>query len=155
MENLYKEILEQIKIKDIDYITIGNKEIDKKWFLKQAKRINYDSGFGGEVINLNLIIVLKDGSWLDRREYDGSEWFELNKCSKKKTKVSKPDLGLLFNNNHSCPHNETIIDKTSISERPFASEKYSIWLEKNGKIIIEQHEWDNGNYKKEHKKLTN
>jgi len=155
MNNLYREILEQIKIKDIDYILIDNKEIDKSWFLKQAKRIDYDSGFGGEVINQDLVIVLKDGSYLDRREYDGSEWFELNKTPKIKSKISKPDLGLLFDDNHSTPINTTTIDKVCISKHAFLLEKYSIWLEKKGEIIIEEHEWDNGNYKKEHRKITN
>lgn len=36
----------------------------------------YDSGFGGQ--ELFGIVWLKDGTWLSRREYDGSEWWEHN-----------------------------------------------------------------------------
>ena len=34
----------------------------------------YDSGFGGQ--ELFGIVWLKDGTWLSRKEYDGSEWWE-------------------------------------------------------------------------------
>lgn len=35
----------------------------------------YDAGFGGENIRLSLTIV-GDDWWLERHEYDGSEWWE-------------------------------------------------------------------------------
>ncbi|MDQ3653876.1 MAG: hypothetical protein M3457_02195 [Chloroflexota bacterium] len=35
---------------------------------------DYDAGFGGEVISLSLVIVGPDW-WLERHEYDGSEWW--------------------------------------------------------------------------------
>jgi hypothetical protein len=38
--------------------------------------INYDSGFGGAEIADDLVVVFTDGSWLERGEYDGSEWWE-------------------------------------------------------------------------------
>lgn len=34
---------------------------------------NYDSGYGGQ--ELYGCIVFEDGSWLERGEYDGSEWW--------------------------------------------------------------------------------
>jgi len=37
----------------------------------------YDSGFGGQMVY--GIIVFDNQSWLERREYDGSEWWQ--KCS--------------------------------------------------------------------------
>jgi len=43
-------------------------------FKDLAKDINYDSGYGGAEIN-NIAIV-GDGWWLERGEYDGSEWWE-------------------------------------------------------------------------------
>lgn len=36
---------------------------------------DYDDGYGTQRINSNLVIVLNDGSYLERREYDGSEWW--------------------------------------------------------------------------------
>jgi len=40
----------------------------------------YDNGFGGQV--LDGIIWFKDGTWADRGEYDGSEWWQYHKCPK-------------------------------------------------------------------------
>lgn len=38
----------------------------------------YDSGYGGQ--ELEGIVWLVDGTWLDRGEYDGSEWWNHQKC---------------------------------------------------------------------------
>jgi hypothetical protein len=46
-------------------------------FLKDIDR-NYDSGYGGQ--ELFGIIWLIDGTWLDRGEYDGSEWWSYQCC---------------------------------------------------------------------------
>ena len=42
--------------------------------------IDYNDGFGSQ--ELGGIIVFNDGSWLDRREYDGSEWWEFQQTPK-------------------------------------------------------------------------
>ena len=39
-----------------------------------ALDFNYDNGYGGQ--NLFGIVWLNDGTWLERGEYDGSEWWE-------------------------------------------------------------------------------
>jgi hypothetical protein len=38
----------------------------------------YDSGFGSQM--LHGTVWLSDGSWLERGEYDGSEWWAHRKC---------------------------------------------------------------------------
>ena len=38
----------------------------------------YDDGFGGQ--QLDGKIWFKDGTWADRGEYDGSEWWQYHKC---------------------------------------------------------------------------
>ena len=38
----------------------------------------YDNGYGGQ--ELFGTVVFKDGSWLDRGEYDGSEWWDYHRC---------------------------------------------------------------------------
>lgn len=43
-------------------------------FAKHAD-FDYDTGYGGEQVNLNLLVV-GDDWWLERHEYDGSEWWE-------------------------------------------------------------------------------
>lgn len=36
--------------------------------------VEYNNGFGGQ--NLEGVVWLADGTWLERGEYDGSEWWE-------------------------------------------------------------------------------
>lgn len=38
----------------------------------------YDNGFGGQ--ELFGEVVFNDGTWLERGEYDGSEWWDFKKC---------------------------------------------------------------------------
>lgn len=42
--------------------------------------IDYDSGFGGQ--ELYGTIWYADGTWSEREDYDGSEWWEYKKCPK-------------------------------------------------------------------------
>lgn len=43
---------------------------------------NYDAGYGGAEVNGALVIV-GDDWWLERGEYDGSEWWEFKTIPKK------------------------------------------------------------------------
>ena len=47
------------------------------FFLETLSSIDYDNGYGGQ--ELFGTIVFKDGTWLERGEYDGSEWWEHRK----------------------------------------------------------------------------
>lgn len=40
---------------------------------------DYDDGFGGVQIREELLIVGDDDWWLERHEYDGSEWWEFKR----------------------------------------------------------------------------
>lgn len=42
---------------------------------KKLADVEYDDGYGGEEVATNLKIVGKD-FWLERHDYDGSEWWE-------------------------------------------------------------------------------
>lgn len=44
-------------------------------FMKVARATDYDSGYGMQEIPFDLVVMLKDGTWLERDEYDGSEWW--------------------------------------------------------------------------------
>lgn len=35
----------------------------------------YDPGYGSVHVAIDLTIVFKDNTWLERQEYDGSEWW--------------------------------------------------------------------------------
>ena len=65
---------------------IGNKDyyIDIDKFIEVADT-EYDDDYGGAKVALDLIIVGKDW-WLERAEYDGSEWWEFKQMPKKPKK---------------------------------------------------------------------
>ena len=49
-------------------------EDDLKKFIIFLHHHNYNSGYGTQCLDGK--VVFKDGTWLDRCEYDGSEWWE-------------------------------------------------------------------------------
>lgn len=103
MVNLWKETLDILEKSnkswdDVLYISNIKKsqhykdeslvfEIPKNEFEEVTKTINYDNGFGGNEINIQLKIV-GNGWWLERCEYDGSEWWSYKELPK------KPDMEL-------------------------------------------------------------
>lgn len=162
LTNFYEEIksfcdpendIESISIilnyyRDDEYET----NLDVNWFLEQAKRIDYNSGYGDNVINETIKINLKNGKWLERSTGEGTpENFVL--MSKRIFKEEKiDDIAIILNKKHRCPHKETLIDKQNIKLRS-PSGSYAIWFEKEGKIITEEHNYVNHHYKEEHWKL--
>ena len=54
---------------------------------KELADIEYDSGYGIQKVATDLIILFRDGTWLERKEYDGSEWWSY---------VTPPDFNSLF-----------------------------------------------------------
>ena len=71
-----KEFLRQHDKTIDDIIAIGGNDfrIPIEDFLKLADK-GYDSGFGAQEVAADLILLGKD-FWLERHEYDGSEWWE-------------------------------------------------------------------------------
>jgi hypothetical protein len=79
------------KISDIKHIVISyEKYPDPKNILIDSENgalsmkdlmildFEYDNGYGGQ--ELFGYVVFKDNTWLERGEYDGSEWWEYQKC---------------------------------------------------------------------------
>ena len=64
---------------DIKYfiLPVGYDLCDLQLFLKEINK-EYDSGYGGQ--ELFGIIWYNDGTWSERGEYDGSEWWEHRVC---------------------------------------------------------------------------
>lgn len=77
--NLLKETNEILKkynktLNDINWVGSTNNFVDVNEFIKIAD-VEYDSGYGAPEVAENLLIVGVDW-WLERHEYDGSEWWE-------------------------------------------------------------------------------
>jgi len=59
-------------------LTVGYTPEDQELFLKEID-MEYDDSYGGQ--NLYGTIWYNDGvSWSQRGEYDGSEWYEFQRC---------------------------------------------------------------------------
>jgi len=85
MKNLLKEtveILQDNNKKESDVKWIGNSTHKTTWedFKKNAD-VNYENGFGSSKVAQDLLIV-GDNWWLERGEYDGSEWWEYKETPK-------------------------------------------------------------------------
>lgn len=61
--------------KPFAYLKVDYSEQDFDKFMEKMN-FNYDSGYGGQ--ELYGTIWYEDGTWSDRGEYDGSEWWEHN-----------------------------------------------------------------------------
>lgn len=61
-----------------DIAWIGNRDytVPINEFFDIAMHTNYNNGYGSSAIAEDLLIVMKDDSYFQRREYDGSEWWE-------------------------------------------------------------------------------
>lgn len=80
--NLLNETIEFLKKNGLtpnDVLWVGSKDLKTDWdnFANVAD-IDYDGGFGGQEIAQDLLIVGSDW-WMERGEYDGSEWWEFKR----------------------------------------------------------------------------
>ena len=89
MKNAKEELLKTLERKKIPLSSITKARISWDNYFKEEQKFKifhltdllleelnqeYDDGYGSQ--ELFGDIVLSDGSWLSRREYDGSEWWE-------------------------------------------------------------------------------
>lgn len=93
MTNLLQDTLRVLNMRDkfiAEVLWVGTREKSCSWqsFAREAADVNYDAGFGGQEINPTLLVVGVDW-WLERHEYDGSEWWEF------KTLPKQPEFGVV------------------------------------------------------------
>lgn len=96
MKNLYSETIEAINVRkiayakirvhndifgdDVKYINLkpNHTYSERGEFYESLRNINYDSGYGTQYVY--GFIVFTDGTWLERSEYDGAEWWDSKRC---------------------------------------------------------------------------
>lgn len=93
MTNLWEEttiiLMEHGKtFKDVKYIQGSDFVITKENFEKVAKKSNYYSGFGAPEVAEDLVVV-GDNWWIERCEYDGSEWWEYKEKPKQISEIKE------------------------------------------------------------------
>ena len=84
--NAKEELLKHIKDRDVKYVRVVDKRLydNEPTFEGTLAEVllkldfEYDSGFG--IQELEGTIWYADGTWSDRREYDGAEWWEHQVC---------------------------------------------------------------------------
>ena len=77
--NLKNETLEMLnengkRPEDVRWVGCKDFSIPIPLFWELANQ-EYDNGFGAQKVAVDLVVV-GDGFWLERHEYDGSEWWE-------------------------------------------------------------------------------
>lgn len=109
--NLARETLDILKengktIHDVRWV--GHYDSDRKKrisvdeFFVAAMRTNYDNDYGSPEIDTSLVVV-GDDWWLERAEYDGSEWWEFKTLPKKEDYEEEPrycDRNICTNNEY-------------------------------------------------------
>lgn len=101
MTNFLEETKQAINAVDKRPVFIGSLNGEYGFTLwsdfEKLADFEYDSGYGGQHIAQDLVVIFADGSWLTRGEYDGSEWWEYNappaipKTFKQITKLQSDD----------------------------------------------------------------
>lgn len=80
--NLLVETIKVLKdngFNESDVVWVGCSKFKSTWEnFKEVANVEYDEGFGSPEVAEDLI-VMGNKFWLERHEYDGSEWWEC-KC---------------------------------------------------------------------------
>lgn len=79
MINLLEETKQELKdvgktLNDIKWVSWHGRELPIENFVTVADK-QYDNGYGSNEVSMSLLVV-GDDWWLERHEYDGSEWWE-------------------------------------------------------------------------------
>ena len=69
---------EECEYVDVQYTLPENYTPDEYSVFIESLNFEYDDGFGCQEIT--GVILYTNGTWSERGEYDGSEWWEYKKC---------------------------------------------------------------------------
>lgn len=94
MDNLLKQTEDVLRengqtFKDVLWCGTKKESMSLERF-KELANFSYDGGFGGQEIATDLLVVGAD-FWLERHEYDGSEWWEFKRTPVKPSIEFKGD----------------------------------------------------------------
>lgn len=84
--NAKKELIKHIENREVEYVRVWQEDYDEKENFIEGTLADvlpkldfeYDNGYGGQ--ELFGTIWYSDGTWSDRGEYNGSEWWAYRRC---------------------------------------------------------------------------
>lgn len=93
--NLWEETMDDLKERgytwdDVEWVGTRKGIISKELFRILAQNTEYDSGYGAQEIARDLLLV-GDGWWAERNEYDGAEHWSFNRPIEKPNKFIYPE----------------------------------------------------------------
>jgi hypothetical protein len=96
MQNAQKELLEHVEGRKVELVkiafmqTYGEELLRIEGTLEEVLpqlNFEYNDGYGSQ--KLFGYVWYEDGTWSDREEYDGSEWWQYRCCPKRDIVVSQ------------------------------------------------------------------
>lgn len=66
-------------LSNVEFVSLYGMDIDADEFVRFAEHFNYDAGYGREYVP-PFYLKMSDGTWYERAEYDGSEWWQYHKA---------------------------------------------------------------------------
>ena len=127
MVSLLQQTLEMLQDYDLtedDVIWVGSEDFSISWEdFKLFADVEYYSGYGSPEVATDLVIV-GEGWWLERSEYDGSEWWSMKQAPKQplQQRVGKINLTV---EQYNIQHNQKEIGYLSLSELNYSPTKFS------------------------------
>lgn len=89
-QNLLQETLEVLRENGKTAADVKWCGSEKTWFtwdeFASVANVEYDSGYGSQKVAKDLVIVGSNW-WLERHEYDGSEWWEFKTTPSQRGKI--------------------------------------------------------------------
>ena len=100
--NLLEETVDKLRrngytVEDIEAVQSDTLRISVPRFVELARQTNYDNGYGIQMVADDLKLLMKDGSYFIRREYDGSEWWDHVPLIKPFSNIDDDKVTKLFN----------------------------------------------------------
>lgn len=92
MDNLLQETIDSLtfhekNVSDVLWVGSFDGEYSMAWEeFAIIANVDYDDGFGSQKIAKDLVVVGR-GWWMERGEYDGSEWWDFKTKPVRKTKT--------------------------------------------------------------------
>ena len=97
--NLLKETIRELEVNGVsseDVLYVFNNLGYCSWEeFEKVANFEYDNDYGFIMIDLNLIVRGSDW-WLERGEYDGSEWWEFRRAPVKNEQMHNAELDVFY-----------------------------------------------------------